>query len=124
MNESRVLSAEGQIPSKLSLAFGYEAEYSHGRVVRESEEDSHIQEVLRLLVQKAREQGKSDLKFKNLNGPFRSFWGATIQREGIAKKSLSLRNLTGGEQAMAEKIAGFGYSVFVSPYPFHLTIRL
>lgn len=104
--------------------FGYEGEYSRGHLVRESEGDSRAQQVLSLRCQRAKEQGQSDLFVEGLQGPFKSFWGNTIDDYGIARKSLTLRNLTGSDREIAEKVVGWGYSVFVSRYPFSLMISI
>ncbi len=104
--------------------YGYEAEYSKGRLIRESKGDDRAQHILRLRCQSAKEKGKSELLFESLSGPFVSFWGNTIQDYGIAKKSLTLRNLSGRDREMADKVKGWGYSVFVTSYPFKLMIRL
>ena len=104
--------------------FGWEAEYSKGHLIQESKGDEYAQRVLKLRCQKAREMGRVELFIKNLNGPFVSIWGNEIRNYGIAKKSLGIRNLTETDREMADKLAGWGYSVFVSEYPFTLMIRI
>jgi hypothetical protein len=101
----------------------YMGEYSKGRLIAEWKGDVHQQEVLKRRVQQAREQGKSGAIVRYLGGPFRSLFG-TIDQTGIANKSISLRNLTGQDREMAEKVSAWGYSAFVSPYPFYLMVRV
>jgi hypothetical protein len=103
--------------------FRYMGEYSKGHLIAEWKGDVHIQEVLKRRVQKAREQGKSGAIVRQVHGPFRSLFG-TIDQTGIANKSISLRNLTGDERKLAERVSGWGYSAFVSPYPFYLMVRI
>lgn len=103
--------------------FRYMGEYSKGCLISEWKGDVHIQEVLKRRVQKAREQGKSVAIVRQVHGPFRSLFG-TIDQTGIANKSISLRNLTGDERGLAERVSAWGYSAFVSPYPFYLMVRV
>jgi hypothetical protein len=95
-----------------------------GQLIRELDGDNRTQQFLKLRYIRAREQGKSELFAMSLSGPFVSFWGTTIQSYGIAKKRLGLRDLSVREREIAKKIEGWGYSLFVSKYPFHLMIRL
>jgi len=103
--------------------FRYMGVYSKGRLISEWKGDVHIHEVLKRRIQKAREQGKSGAVVSYLSGPFNSLFG-TIEQTGIASKRISLRHLTGSEREMAEKVSAWGYSVFVSPYPFYLMVRV
>jgi hypothetical protein len=113
-----------QLGNPYSSIFGYEAEYSKGKLIRELDGDDHTRHVLKLRCKQAKKQGKSEVFVMSLNGPFISFWRTTIQSYGIAKKRLGLGNLSGRELEMAKKIEGWGYSLFVSKYPFTLMIRL
>jgi hypothetical protein len=113
-----------QLANQYSSIFGYEVEYTNSQLIRELKDDEWTRQFLKLRYKRAREEGKSEIFVMSLNGPFVSFWGTTIQSYGIAKKRLGLGNLSGRELEMAKKIEGWGYSLFVSKYPFTLMIRL
>ena len=113
-----------QLDKPYSSIFGYETEYAKGQLIRKLDGDDRTQQFLKMRYKRAREQGKLEIFVMSLSGPFVYFWGTTIQQTGIANKGLGLRNLSGRERKMAKKIEGWGYSLFVSKYPFSLMIRL
>lgn len=102
----------------------YQAEYRQGKLIRESSADENARALIRLRCERARKQGNRDVVAMPLNGPFVYFWGGEIQMTGIAKKSLGVRNLSGKEHESARKLSAWGYSLFVSQYPFTLMVRL
>ena len=99
-------------------------EYDGGHLIRESNGRDRQKEVLQKVCQKAKELGRHDVTVALLNGPFKSIFGNEIDGYGIAKKNLRIGNLAGDERRWADEVAELGYSVFVSSYPFRLTIRL
>jgi ribosomal protein L40E len=102
----------------------YRAEYRQGALIRETFADENARELIDLRCERARKQGKRDVVAMPVNGPFVYFWGGEIQMTGIAKKSLGVRNLSGKERESASKLSAWGYSLFVSQYPFTLMVRL
>jgi len=115
-------SAVDQLPWVRTLWELSYTEYDEERPIS-SWQDSR-KKIVSDVCRRAKELGKDQVTVTNLNGPFKSMFGGVIDSYGIAKKHLSLRNLDGEERKVADEIAGSGYSVYVSEYPFMLMIRL